>query len=306
MSAEDPKACRGEEGEVVSTSGTRDGIEAMLDECELLWAVSNIPQRRAREMRTELAQHVREATEDGKPVEAIVGQDVTTFALEWARENGPPKSFKGEVIDLLLTLLLTTTLVASAYHLGTLSSSFGVRWYTLAFVTVPMLGAVFVGSPRFVAAVISVRPRWKREVLGFVSLAAVIGLPIAFAHFFGSGAGGVLFQWSWLATLLVGVSTVALWILKDDPAVPGYEDVEPDPFILDRAFVLVAVIAPLSTLAAVVASSFEPRLVFALWWGVPGISALLFPPQNAARWRRFGFVSLGLAALLTAVLVPLS
>ncbi len=68
--------------ETVSTSGTRGGIEAMLDECEALWAVSNIPQRRAQEMRAELPQHVRDATRDGKPVEAVVGEDVTIFALE--------------------------------------------------------------------------------------------------------------------------------------------------------------------------------------------------------------------------------
>lgn len=33
---EDPKARRNEKGESMSTSGTRDGVEAMLDECELL------------------------------------------------------------------------------------------------------------------------------------------------------------------------------------------------------------------------------------------------------------------------------
>ena len=74
----------------------------MPDECEALWAVSSIPQRRAREMRAELARHVREAARDGKPVEAVVGEDVTIFSLEWARENGPPRSLKGQVIDWLL------------------------------------------------------------------------------------------------------------------------------------------------------------------------------------------------------------
>ena len=98
---------------------------------------------------------------------------------------------------------------------------------------------------------------------------------------------------------------MALWILKDDPAVPGYEDVEPEPFTVDRAFILVAFIVPLSTLAAVLASSLEPRLVFALWWGIPGVCALVFPPQNSTGWRRFGVVTLGLAALMTAAIVAL-
>lgn len=133
-------------------------------------------------------QHVRQATEDG--------DDATIFALEWARENGPPRSLKGEMIDLLITFLLMTTLVAVAHYLGTLSSSFGVRWHTLTLVTVPMLGAIFVGLPRFTAVVISVRPRWKREVSGFLGLTAITGLPIAFAHFSGVGVGGILFQWS--------------------------------------------------------------------------------------------------------------
>lgn len=274
----------------------------MLDECELMWAVSNIPQRRAQEMRAELAEHVREATRDGKHVEDVVGEDVTMFALEWARENGPPQSFKGEVINLLLTSLLLTNLVAVAHHLGTLSSSFGVRWYTLALITVPMLGAVLMSSPRITAVHMSVRPRWKREALSFVALATVVGVPMAIAYLSGAGVGGVLFHWSWLATLLVGVSTVAIWISRDDPAVQVYEDVEPEPFVLDRAFVIVAFVVPVCTLAAAVFASIEPRLVFALWWGVPGVWALLFPPQNAARWRRFGAVSLGLATLLTVVM----
>ena len=124
--------------------------------------------------------------------------------------------------------------------------------------------------------------------------------------FTGGGTGGPLFEWPWLATLLVGVSALGLWILKDDPAVPDYEDVEPEPLTLDRAFVFVAFVVPLSTLAAVLAAAIEPRLVFALWWGVPGACALAFPPQSAARWRRYGAVSLGLAALLTAVVVALS
>ena len=290
----------------MSASGTRDGIEAMLDECEALWAVSNIPQRRAQEMRTELAQHVREATQDGKPVEAVVGEDVTIFALEWARENGPPRSPKGELIDWLLTLLLTTTMVAVAHHLVTLSGSFGFYWYTLALIAVPMLGAGLLLSPGVFASLISVKPRWKREVVGLLVLATVTGVPVAISAFTGGGIGGPLLEWPWLATLLVGISAVGLWILKDDPAVPGYEDVEPEPLTLDRAFVFVAFVVPLSTLAAVLAAAIEPRLVFALWWGVPGACALAFPPQSAARWRRFGAVSLGLAALLTAVVVALS
>jgi len=278
----------------------------MLDECEALWAVSNIPQRRAQEMRAELAQHVREATRDGKPVEAVVGEDVTIFALEWARENGPPRSLKGELIDWLLTFLLATTMVTVAHHLFTLSASFGFHWYTLALITVPTLGAGLMLSPRILAFLITIKPRWKSELLGFFGLAAVIGLPLALTALTGGGIGEPLFRWSWLATLLVGVSTVALWILKDDPAVPGYEDVEPEPFALDRAFILVAFVVPLSTLAAVLASALEPRLVFALWWGIPGVCALVFPPRNSTGWRRFGVVSLGLAALLTAVVVALS
>ncbi len=292
--------------ETVSTSGTRGGIEAMLDECEALWAVSNIPQRRAQEMRAELPQHVRDATRDGKPVEAVVGEDVTIFALEWARENGPPRSLEGELIDWLLTFLLATTMVAVTHHLVTLSVSFGFYWYTLALITVPMLGAGLLISPGVFAFLIPVKPRWKRELLGFLALATVIGVPIAISAFTGAGIGGPLFEWPWLATLLVGVSAVGLWILKDDPAVPGYEDVEHEPFTLDRAFALVAFVVPLSTLAAVLAASIEPRLVFALWWGAPGACALAFPPRNAARWRLFGIVSLGLAALLTVVVVALS
>ena len=161
---EDPKAYRDEKGDVVSTSGTRDGIEAMLDECEALWAVSNIPQRRAQEMRSELAQHVREAAQDGKPIEAVVGEDVTIFALEWARENGPPRSLRGELIDWSLTFLLATTMVTVAHHLITLSTSFGFHWYTLALITVPMLGAGLMISPGVMATLISIKPKWKVSV----------------------------------------------------------------------------------------------------------------------------------------------
>ena len=161
-------------------------------------------------------------------------------------------------------------------------------------------------SPGIFAAIISIKPRWKRKLSGFLALATVIGLPVVVASFIGAGIGEPLLRWSWLATLLVGISTVALWILRDDPAVQAYEDVEPEPFALDRAFVLLAVVMPLSTLAALLATSLEPRLVFALWWVVPGICALLFPPRDAANWRRFGAVSLGLAVLLTGIVTAFS
>lgn len=294
-------------GVTLSIDSRQDRVSQVLEECEAFWVLSSIPHGKVDEMKLELEQHLREASRDGKPVETVVGDDVLLFARSWAEENGPPRSLVREILDWVLMALLYTTIVMTAHHLFSWSLSFDVYWYTLALVLIASFGAVFWVSPRILVGLSSIESRWKRELLVFCVLALLIGTPMMLAVTTGGSIGAPLFEWPWFATLISALTSVALWIGRDDPSVPAYEDeMNEERVEVNRGFVLLALVVPLSGLAAILAASLGSSLVFLLWWGIPGLFALLFPPESSARWRKTGGVGLGMGMLLTALMLALA
>jgi hypothetical protein len=64
--------------------------ERVMRTCERYWKRTGVPRDRIAEMRAELETHLHEAAREGRPVDSVVGPDVTAFAEGWAREFRPP------------------------------------------------------------------------------------------------------------------------------------------------------------------------------------------------------------------------
>lgn len=62
----------------------RVAIGTIATNCERYWRAAGIKRRAAAEMRSELEQHLVEATNDGRTPESVVGSDMAGFAMEWA------------------------------------------------------------------------------------------------------------------------------------------------------------------------------------------------------------------------------
>lgn len=68
----------------------RSGIDRIVDDCEQYWLQTGVPQRTVAEMKAELTTHLREALDEGKGAEAVVGNDLAGFAESWAKEYRRP------------------------------------------------------------------------------------------------------------------------------------------------------------------------------------------------------------------------
>jgi hypothetical protein len=67
-----------------------DEGHSIVEACIRYWRHTHVPKQAIAEMREELASHLRDAVDEGKPVESVGGEDVTAFAEQWAREYRPP------------------------------------------------------------------------------------------------------------------------------------------------------------------------------------------------------------------------
>lgn len=67
----------------------RIGIETVLADCERYWRATGLHRRIVAEMRTELEQHLVEASGAGRDPMSVVGPDTATFAMEWAAVQRP-------------------------------------------------------------------------------------------------------------------------------------------------------------------------------------------------------------------------
>ncbi|MDF1594823.1 MAG: NfeD family protein [Acidimicrobiia bacterium] len=62
-------------------------VTEIVADCERYWLQTRVPRKTADEMRTELEQHLLEATSEGKSPSTVVGPDIATFAEAWASEQ---------------------------------------------------------------------------------------------------------------------------------------------------------------------------------------------------------------------------
>jgi hypothetical protein len=67
-----------------------DEVQSMVKACTRYWRRTSVPRHAIAEMRGELESHLTNAVAEGKPMASVVGEDVTAFAEQWAREYRPP------------------------------------------------------------------------------------------------------------------------------------------------------------------------------------------------------------------------
>ncbi len=63
-------------------------IDQILSGCTRVWEASGVPAQTIADMRSELHAHLDAAARAGKPVDAVVGTDLDSFAEEWAAIYG--------------------------------------------------------------------------------------------------------------------------------------------------------------------------------------------------------------------------
>ena len=63
-------------------------IDQVLSGCTRVWEASGVPAQTIADMRSELHAHLDAAARAGKPVDAVVGTDLNSFAEEWAEIYG--------------------------------------------------------------------------------------------------------------------------------------------------------------------------------------------------------------------------
>ena len=63
-------------------------IDQVLSGCTRVWEASGVPAQTIADMRSELHAHLDAAARAGKPVDAVVGTDLNSFAEEWAAIYG--------------------------------------------------------------------------------------------------------------------------------------------------------------------------------------------------------------------------
>lgn len=189
---------------MLRANSQQDRIAETLDMCELHWMATEVPVANIEQMRDELHQHLREAVEEGKSVDAVVGGDVIAFAEEWAAPNRVPKSprwkilgwthaFSGYALLLLIvghllnwSLAFPTTPIVYLY--GFVAISLSSVWFN----SMPVAGSLrFEGPPlRQMASCIG-------AALGTMGVLTAINLVT------GIGETAPLSDWSLTGTLVV-------------------------------------------------------------------------------------------------------
>ncbi|RLU83054.1 hypothetical protein CTZ27_29155 [Streptomyces griseocarneus] len=64
--------------------------DQVLDHCRTEWMFQEVPEADLADMLTELRDHLEDAARVGKSPEAVVGEDVTAFATDWATARRAP------------------------------------------------------------------------------------------------------------------------------------------------------------------------------------------------------------------------
>lgn len=95
-----------------------DPVREVLDYCRGYWKRNGVPDARVDEMAAELHGHLREALEDQKTVESVVGPDVEEFAEEWAAPNRPVRTLAEETLDVVSDAVFALAVVGILVHLA--------------------------------------------------------------------------------------------------------------------------------------------------------------------------------------------
>ena len=165
-------------------------------------------------MLSELERHLREADEDGKPVETVVGENVKEFAASWAKEQRPPRELGKRLLILISCLAIAVPVFAALTHLWFWTLSFDVDLFPILSIWVFALSIASASGLFPALAVLEhLKPRWKRNLGVVVLSAATVLVPVGIvALMFGKNA--MLFHWSWSATLISMVVALLVYRIR--------------------------------------------------------------------------------------------
>ena len=190
------------------SSSTEDLIGETLMTCVFHWRMRDVPDARIEEMEEELGDHLREAVENGRSVESVVGDDTVAFAEEWAKEARSERSFLGWALEIGWALVFGVVFTATVYHLFTRSLTFEVE-ASLSLPVVLILWSVVVFRTGGAASYDPGNPWWVAWVRAFILLPVFLG-PFFISWVVTGERDAVLFEWHWLYTLTALVAAVVL------------------------------------------------------------------------------------------------
>lgn len=196
----------------------QEEIELVVKDCVFYWRTdTRIPADRAKEMGEELEQHLRDAVEDGKTVESVVGFDVDTFAKEWAEEDRPPATAADHAVEIVFGISAFFTIAAGLGHFLGWELYVPILWFplVLSIGVASWLLRMAIGLTRQPQTV-SIRMSWLLTA-GVALLVVGLSVGIAFALFGVREAVSLLeaLRWPWYATIAsaaVSLSMLLLWI----------------------------------------------------------------------------------------------
>jgi hypothetical protein len=188
-----------------------DDIQSIVKACTWYWRRTRVLKEAIAEMRGELESHLTDAVAEGKPVTSVVGDDVTAFAEQWAREYRPPfvrPSSWARVGPALLPLLVGSWMfwVSSAIDTSMQYIRECCPWTVVERTTEPSLGGDFFYRVTIVVAALSILASilllfgqfaWGSAALALGAVAAAIMPP------------------GWVASLiLIVVLLWAQWVVR--------------------------------------------------------------------------------------------
>lgn len=199
----------------MEVKANEERISRTIYECRLYWIRSGVPRRKVDDMLSELERHLREAGEDGKPVDAVVGEDAKAFAKSWAEENRPPRELGKRLLIFATYFAISIVVFAAFTHLWYRALSFSVDLGMLLPVWIFAFSIASV-SGLFPAVTVleHLEPRRKRHlVVVFLSLATVLVPTGVVVLAFGS-RNATLFEWSWSATMVSVLVALLIYGLR--------------------------------------------------------------------------------------------
>ena len=172
--------------------------------CEAHWLATGVPVDSVEQMRDELHQHLWEAAHEGKPVEAVIGGDVLSFAEEWAAQTRAPTSLKWRVLGWTRVISGYTLLLLLVGHLLDWSLTFSTPpiTYLYGFVAISLSLVWFHSMP--LAAPLHLEGSPLQQIAFCVGAAlCTMGILVAINLLTGFGDPAPLSDWSWTGTLVV-------------------------------------------------------------------------------------------------------
>lgn len=207
----------------MSNERLQEQAERVLLECEICWEAMRIPRGKTDEMKNELEQHLREALDDGKPVESVVGDDTVAFAGAWGEPYRLRQSRWMEVAEQVAYVFTGTAFTLAIQHLWHRSYEIPFAPWKITLDLIRGNAVAIVGNfylRQYVKR--SENPAdleelsWEKFFVFSSAVASGYAALLATNLVVQGGDRSALSEWSWRATLASGlVGAVLLWLARD-------------------------------------------------------------------------------------------